>query len=387
VSAGGDVTVLHGGGIVVTVRCPTRADVAWLEEFLAPTFQAARPCETDYTVDASIDPDRYRSLLATQPPGPLSQPVTFVFDQGVFRTRGWLDARSGQRLLADAAHGVVYVLSEEAARVEVVGEAGGRLFRGAVMRVVRERAMARAWTPAGFVLHAGAMATNGCAIVFGGPKRGGKTSLLLHALHVPGAEYIANDRVVLSMENDAPVARGMPTIVSLRHDTLALFPVLARRLAQRGLRADLSLAEVAARPPDATAADGDGAGISPVQVCDLLGVPMRAGAPLGAVVLPRVDPGERRLRLRRMEADEAAEAFEAVLFAAASPVRISEVFGPPAPGPAFDPEQARALWSRVVRAVPTFECRIGREAFAAGAGADPLASVLSELEAAGGAPS
>jgi hypothetical protein len=376
--------VFESGPVRVAVRCPSADDLRWLEEFLAPTFRPRPPgSAVDYTVEAVVDGDLYRRLLATRPAGGLPEAVTFVLDQSVMRAPWWGLTTAGQRVLADSAHEALYGVSGAAPRVRVVAPAGGRLFRGAVMRIAREIAMARAWGPAGVALHAAAFSIGGRGVVVAGPKRSGKTSLLVHCLSASGAAYVSNDRVLVSLAGPVPVAQGMPAIVSLRHGTLALFPELARTIVCRGYRAHLSIAECQAESvaPSGPSADGD-ARVSPAQLCRLLGVPMVAEASVTALLLPRVDAGSLGIGWRRLPADEAASRFETVVFAAGSDVRVSEVFRA-GQGPASDLAGARVLWDRLVSRVPTFDCRFGPSAFDERPESGVLRAIRDALDASG----
>ena len=130
--------VLQTGRLGVAVQCPTVDDLLWLVEFLGPAFRMCPGASAaDYTVEAVVNRELYQRLEATRPPGVLPEAVTFVLDQGALTAPWWPHPRVGQRVVADSAHGVLYVLPEGAPRVLVVGRVGGRLFRGAVMRIVR----------------------------------------------------------------------------------------------------------------------------------------------------------------------------------------------------------------------------------------------------------
>ena len=354
-------TILQSRHVTVGVSSPTDGDAAWLAEFLGPAFrQGNHAADAHYDVDAIVDAHRFDALLAGKPDGVLSGAVAFVLDQRTLTTSSWRDPRSGLPVFFDAAHHTIYLRQTGSPGVTVVARTGGRLFRGAVMRIVREVAMTRAWTANSLVLHASAFATEQGAVVVAGPKRAGKTSLLLHALHAPGVSFIANDRVVLAGDGHGFSADGMPSIASLRHSTLAIFPGLSDTLATRGYRAHLTCAEcegsVAAR------GESDGS-TSPAQLCRAVGVPMSASAPATAILLPHVDLSSPGFDIRPLSRTEADARFEAVRFASASRGRTSEIFRTDGTDVIVDLSQARAVWSHATASVPVFECRIGRGAF------------------------
>jgi hypothetical protein len=361
-------TTLQSGQIGVEVTCPS-ADLAWLEEFLSPAFCArASGGDVHYGVEAVVDEGRFDAYLAARPAGPLPEAAAFVLDQRVLTTVSWRDPSTGRTAFFDPAHRVVYLTHADTPGVTIVARTGGRLFRGALMRVVREVAMTRAWTPGSLVLHASAFATARGAVIVAGPKRAGKTSLLLYALH-GGAAFISNDRVVLVSGGESFVAHGMPSITSLRHSTLALFPRLAAALDERRYRAHLTIAEAeaSAAPPD-----GDGA-ISPSQLCRAMDARMDAAVPAAAVLLPRVDLSRLGLEILPLDPSAARDRFDDVLFASANRGGTSDVFGIAGGERVVDVSSARALWGRAVNTVPVFECVIGRGAFDEPAAATVLA--------------
>jgi hypothetical protein len=299
-----------------------------------------------------------------------------VLDQRTLTTSSWRDPRSGLPAFFDAAHRTFYLRQTDSPGVTVVARAGGRLFRGAVMRVVREVAMTRAWTDNSLVLHASAFATEQAAVVVAGPKRAGKTSLLLHALHAPGVAFIANDRVVLAGDGRGFSADGMPSIASLRHSTLAMFPGLSDTLATRGYRAHLTCAECEAALPARGESDGS---TSPAQLCRAVGVPMSARAPAMAILLPHVDLSSSGFDIRPLSRTEADARFEAVRFASTSRGRSSDIFRTDGTDVVVDLARARAVWSQATASVPVLECRIGRGAF----NRTPESTVLAIVAAAG----
>ena len=302
--------------------------------------------------------------------------MAFVLDQRILTTPCWPSPSNGRPVFFDAAHHALY-LTDARPGVTVVTRAGGRLFRGAVMRIVRELAMARAWTRTSAVLHASAFAGLQGAVVMTGPKRSGKTSLLLHCLHASGTAFLANDRIVLFDEGQRFTAQGMPSLVSLRHSTIGLFPRLAETLSARRYRAHLTPGEMEAMPA-ATRSDMDGA-ISPSQLCHAIDVPMAEAASLAAVLLPRVDLSSRGLRIEAVAPDLVQDRFDDVIFAASAGGRTSEVFRTRDADTLVDTARARDLWLRAAGAVPVLDCRIGRGAFDESADA----TVLAIAEAAG----
>ena len=106
--------------------------------------------------------------------------------------------------------------------------------------IATDQLMMLGWLP----FHAAAFADKGRGVLIVGPRRAGKTSLLLHALAAPSSHPISNDRAVISPSRDGQLRlEGLATVVRIRVGTADL---LGRQdLAKaRDWRARHSLAEV-----------------------------------------------------------------------------------------------------------------------------------------------
>src|SRR5262249_53240785 len=150
-------------------------------------------------------------------------------------------------------------------------------------------------------------------VAVAGPKRAGKTTLLLHVLRDPRARYVSNDRVLVSLDAAPPDARGVPTLVSLRRTTLDLFPELARRQAARRYHYARALDE---RAPGPAQAKPDREVVTPAQLCRLTDTSPVGHGPLAAVVFPRLTGEPGGLALTRLSDREAASALTGALLGA-----------------------------------------------------------------------
>jgi hypothetical protein len=258
------------------------------------------------------------------------------------------------------------------------------------MRAVRELAMGHAGDR-GLLLHAAAGAVAHRVVVLAGPTAAGKTTLLLHLLRSGVARYVAYDRVRVSLGEDPPRARGMPTIVTIRPRTRELFPDLAERLHQRAYQFRRGPREPVAGPCAAKAAtttvpivfvgvadllcrsrtplplrpwrDGR-VGLSPAQLADALDVARVAEGAIAAVVFPAITGTEEGLSLHQLSPTEATDRLATSLLGSGPRQQRSELFHPPGARPAPDPETLRARCQRLALAVPCLECRLGEGAYA-----------------------
>jgi hypothetical protein len=360
-------------GLRIRVAGGDAAELAWLAEFLRPAFAPDDDGAADCEIVVRQDPARLAALRGAGArrgapavclvldTAPVSLPT---YEQGEMRVVVHDEAR------------LAYVVGAAGRQIEVVSAAADWRRREALMKLVRELAQSAAWSARSLVLHAATVAVGGEAILIAGPKRAGKTSLLLHLLGAAGAGILANDRVVLEHGDAAPVAHAMPTIVNLRADTVAArFADDASRRAAARHRFSFTVAEAEARSP-VTKALPQPLACSQPQLAHLLGVELVGRAGAAALLLPRVDPEARGIELRRLSADEAAAQLPAVVFAAAqSPPRVSEVFALPSHTRPPSPAALQHLWRACAEQLRVFACRLGPDAYA-GDPADVLSRIL-----------
>jgi len=385
---GGHAVLLDflGGPIQATADDP--APIAWLREFLEPWFDdGAGPMggAPDAPADApvvhlSLDP-RTCARLARDG-GPASGPLVpcFLLDDRILGYPRWL-AADGGAWIRDSHLDTWY--QPGPGGVRILAPEDGRGARVALMRVVRELTMHRLADRGAVLLHAAGAARGGRALLVCGPRRAGKTTLLLRLLAEPGMAYLANDRVAVvpgSLSGAAggvvATARGLPTIVALRPGTLALLPSVETRL--RADRPDhwRTLAEGRAAGLTDDARRGAPAGpptlpvdLSPAQLCALVGVRPAPAAMVAAVVFPVSDPTTRGVRLERLGRADALTRLRAGTVGAGLPRRSARGLAVGAP------QRPRPRVDRLA-GLPAFAVHLGPDAFQAGA-VDPLLELLA----------
>ena len=366
-------------GITVRVEGPDVTDLDWLVEFLAPSFTVVEADGADRTVTLVADERRHREALGgigTQDPVMVE---CFILDRGVVSLPSW-PAPEGGCIIVNNDSGVLYRINADHTRVEVISAPANRKRRGDLMRVVREFAMAAAWTRRSLVLHAAAFAAGDRAVLLAGPKHAGKTSLLMACLEEAGIRFMSNDRVVVDLTDAEPVARGMPTIVSIRSDTLDRFPAAKRRLEAIDYLYTRTVAEAEAQRPTAPAARSaqQPLSLSSAQLCRVLGAEMTgAGAPV-AIVFPRVDAGIGGIAVRELDATQAAGRLADALLGAATAPRRSQVFVPPGDAAAGEYADVSRVWRTLLTHVRTFECRLGPRAYTPDSRTRFIAQVLGQ---------
>jgi hypothetical protein len=355
---------LRFDSLVIEVASEDRAAIAWLEEFLAPAFQVIRRDRKapDHEVVFRISPAEHADLHCRLESASLKGLEGFTLDGSFTRHRGW---RSKGRTWVHAEdHDTFFGVAPRARSVVVVAGSDGGGPRVALMRVVRELATVAMQRLGRLPVHGAAFRHDGRAVLVCGPKRSGKTSLLVHALKCGGA-FLSNDRVFVGVDAP-PRALPMPTIVMLREGTLDRFGDLRDAYDRARFDRGRTLAECApgvARPDPRAGKGFDRPGVSPAQLCRLLGAPMRGAAPVGMLLFPRIDRRATGIALTRLSADAARRALARSLLKPSHPTRLSEVFAPGGRRRVVSPAAEAERVRRLVGAVPAYACRLGPDAF------------------------
>lgn len=338
----------------IGVDCENPSHLQWLEDFLVPWFVRSRVEEADVEVALRSDPSRFAELVRRR-----ATPVridTFALDTRTLRFP--VCGSSGNELVVfDETSKVFYLIDGERKHVEILDASDDRSARTALMRVVREIAMIHV-RRRGLLLHASCFALDGAGVLVLGAKGAGKTTLLLHALLDGAARYVTNDRVLVSEGPAGLVATGIPTIVSLRADSLAFFPRLAGRLAAHWGRHTDRLEEEPATGQSADPIEPVIHGLSPAQFCSLTEAEPIAAAPVAALLFPRITTRENGIQLRAMSEEEAVRRITESRFGVFTSQRSPAAFEL-----VLDVKTAGCASVDLAGRTRAFECRLGRDAY------------------------
>lgn len=289
------------------MECPDAADLEWLTEFLSPQFRVLETIFTDFTVKVEEDQHYFEFLweeLSKRQPNPLEN--TFVLDQTVVRLPSTTLNDGSQALYDETCH-VFYLFPPKAGPIKILRRSQEHSIRTSLMRVVRELLAA----PLGIadqnlMLHAACVAIGDSGVIIAGPKNAGKTSLLIHLLHHPSAQYLSNDRILLNKSDSGLDVQGIPSIVSIRNETLQFFPALRT---QFDMRHSLFAKRLRTTPTSAgPIADFTRKKclLSPAQLCELLRVKAIAQTKAWVVLFPRITDHEESSIVTRSVSPEAA---------------------------------------------------------------------------------
>lgn len=350
-------------GLTIRVTSDDVSHLRWLEEFLSPQFEIREGVSPDCKVVLTSDARLYEEFLERgAEPGGVERDC-FALESSVVRLPVWASETDGP-VIFDERFGVFYSVDQGNAEIRLLTAESGKRSRFPLMRVVRELAMNHSHRTRSLVIHGSAFVVGGRGVIIAGPKRAGKTTLLIHALHQGTAEYGSNDRVVVNFEKEGPTLRGMPTIVALRQGTLDMFPHLASHLPVGSFRYLDSRSETSqSSPPRIPPGKDSRFNLSPWQFCELLQVGSRAQAQAQALLFPRVTGEAGTAEFEQLSAEDAAMRLSQSLFRGGPARPASAVFELSGRDISLEDGVLESLCLRFTSQVRCLECRLGREAF------------------------
>jgi len=371
--------VLHFPGSAIRVEGP-REDVAWVVQFLGPSFRSRTTGEAEWQVRMVRDTAAFEKRQRAGPDSRGRRKLCFFLDTRTESLPQWRGPR-GATAVFDRAHQVFAYVRNRAGEVELLAPEEERMPRLALMRIVREHALSRLLESPGLLLHAASFEMDGKAALIIGEKRSGKTSLLLHALRQgrawsglgldrgsdPGGvpvRYLANDRVWVSPGPGGCRAQSFPTIASLRLSSLEFFPEVAARLSESTLTTSVTLRESRLGwAPMANPWNGRQYALSPLQLCRLLRVEPAASAAVGPLLFPRITRHRGRIRMLPMSPEESEAKLAAGLFRAGLPQKAGGLFAAQGFPRRLNHESTMGHIRDLVRRVPCYSVEMGFQAY------------------------
>jgi hypothetical protein len=374
------MTATHCGhfryqSLTIRVVCEP-ADLAWLEEFLAPQFEVVDSDPPHCTVTMVADTASYLAALGAGQDPTGAEVECFAHDTETVRLPLWT-ALDASRVIFQKDVETLFSASPDKTSFRILTPSGNRVARTALMRVVRELAMTHADRTGALIVHAAALRVGGRGVIIAGPKRAGKTTLLMHLLGRGAGAFVSNDRVVVSVDGPSPRMRGMPTIVRLRSESVERFPRFRERLAASAYHHRFRLAETSS-PSSASSARNDYSSLSPAQFCTLLHVSSVAQAPVDVILFPRVTGERGPIRLTALSPGEAAAQLPGALFRAALSPTTFDFFAPPGPAIVDDPGSVERLCRELTSRVRSLTCELGANAYESD---DSTSQLLARLAA------
>jgi hypothetical protein len=334
-------------------------DLDWLEEFLAPAFTRANPAVCDRRVMLDTDAARHAAMLDLGP-APCQAPVScFVMDSHIICYRKWGGTDPAERVVFDAEHQIFYRVDERTGDIGILAMARPDRARMALMRVVRELAMVASVESGGLLLHGAAFATGARGVVLAGPKGAGKTTLLLHLLRVAGTALLANDRVLVRIDEGRPLLRGMPTVVKIRPGTLAMLPALAAAIVGAAYDHTRTVWESSQGPGGPRLGSDETSRLTLAQLSRITGSVILAQAELSRLVFLHGSDATSGIRLERLDPETTARRLRTVLFGAESPGRVSEVFSGSSSRDVIDEVALHRRSDELARLAPGYDAHVG----------------------------
>src|SRR5438132_12012109 len=114
--------------------------LAWLEEFLAPSFSADSVTAADCTVTILSDDADYQGMIERGPDCSGDEVNCFILDSAIVRLPLW-KSHSDEKVFFDQRFKVFYCIDRNRARVRLLARPDNSDVRFALLRGVREFAM------------------------------------------------------------------------------------------------------------------------------------------------------------------------------------------------------------------------------------------------------
>ena len=360
-------------GISVGASSKNEEDIRWLSEFLDPCFADQTGCP-DIEVRLEIDRQKFEKLLKYGPGhGSIN---AYILDTSILSFPIW-NTPGPEQVFYEQKHELFYLV--EGHQIVLLNKIYDRRSRICLMRVIREFAMGMAQKTGGRFLHASAFNIGGRAAIITGPREAGKTSLLTYVLSNSGADFIANDRLLVKANGKDVQLRGMPTIVSMRSGTLEFFPALLKSIGAHGFDARLTIRECRDSAHTSSTVTREGKhGLSSRQYCSLLSCESIGESKAVSLLFPNQTGRPGEISLRVLEKDETQERLANCLFDNIGPDRLSDVFTPGASGTdnSFVVRDA-TLCEWLSSELTAYECTLGTEAYGTPEGAQALLQTVA----------
>ena len=209
-------------GQLLRVTSPDRQLLDSLRSFFYPYITshgetyAGNEC---HEVSANVDEKLFAELKANLPDSPDDLVTTNLKHDTEYQLRCFFSESGETTIVEDEPLKLFYVSCGR--QTKVIGTVGSRMRTG-LLRLIRA-----AWMTgqSGLIVHSSVVEKDGRGVVVVGDKYAGKTTTLLKLCTQNHYSLVANDRCLLNFEG-GPHARGVPTAINLRSDTLKPFPEL-----------------------------------------------------------------------------------------------------------------------------------------------------------------
>ena len=290
---------------------------------------------------------------------------------------GWEEDRV--TVVYDAERGCFYKVGQR--RIDIIAKPGVIRVRVGLMRIVRELAVLSMVKKGVLDLHAAAFAVGRQAIVLAGPKKSGKTDFLLTMLASGKANLISNDRVLVHLKDGSEYTYGIPTLVSIRYNTLLRFPRL--RYGSSRLQALFHSAESeflnVVSPEDRAPPHGFSLNLS--QIAERLDAGIVGGAPLAAIVFPDISQKTESWFLEPVDRHSGVPRLQKCLYGVQSGWQSPTIFEKLIGSRMGDgAAQQEAMVHRLAPRIPLFRGFLGHDTSGESAGAwlEALGEALSQ---------
>jgi hypothetical protein len=215
-------------GEAVRVSAPDSETIASLRAFFYPYVSSLDKSHRSYDLTTIADPELYAFIKSNLPATADATLSTTLQHNFEYELKCFTSASGEIRIIEDEPLKLIYIVFGRKRQTKVVATDGSRIRTG-LLRIIRG-----AWVLGhdGLIVHGCVLAKQERGILISGEKYAGKTTTLFNLCLRKGYDIVANDRLLLegSTSGAQLTARGIPTVVKLRENTVKPFPELQHLL-------------------------------------------------------------------------------------------------------------------------------------------------------------
>jgi len=285
-------TILTLEGLPLKLWPAEKGHIQWLKSYLEPAAAEHHGTVQDgnaWKIGCFFDMDIVSDAAAFQQSGKIDWIDVWngrsVIRRSIFNRGLVLDYDSEEGLLCCYDLCNMQIIQVTSAHTKSPAHELGRLIRDIYLSLMRSKG----WN----LFHAAAIQANGTTYLFPGSSGSGKTSLVI-AMVQSGADFIANDRILLKLDNDKIRIKPYPMAIAIGLGTAQQYPVLKNLILEPSVlqypRRRYSLQNVVNTPMAKWSELPDKLQLFPHELIKSLGATgkISTGDRVGAVIFPAI---------------------------------------------------------------------------------------------------
>lgn len=206
------------GRTSLTLKCPDKETASWVQEFITPSFKQIEEKKTNWLISYKANKNTWLKYKNLQQETKTLELDIFSLHRSFFKLPAII-IQNNQTLFFNSDGETFIKINKKQKDVKITAKEYNNRARASIIRILREVIQNECLNLNQIPLHASAFCNNkNEGIVIFGEKNSGKTTLLTECLRDKNFKYLANDRIMLNLQGDKIIARGIPTFVGIKTD-------------------------------------------------------------------------------------------------------------------------------------------------------------------------